>query len=53
LDQAIQRRPNTASFNGNGPDDDIDGTGGALENVLSEEEQKLLAERLRSLGYVG
>ncbi len=52
LDQAIKRRPGTDFFNGNGHDY-IGGTGRELENVLSEEEQKLLADRLRSLGYVG
>jgi hypothetical protein len=32
---------------------DIGGTGADQENVLSEADQKLLADRLRSLGYVG
>jgi len=52
LTQAIKPRASKASVNGNG-NGDFGGTGTEREDVLSEEDQKLLADRLRSLGYVG
>ncbi len=53
LEQPIQLKPGAMSANGNGAGHDTGGTGANQEDVLSEEDQKVLADRLRSLGYVG
>jgi predicted AlkP superfamily phosphohydrolase/phosphomutase len=53
LSQVIEPSTNKASANGNQNGSDNGGTGTEREDVLSEEDQKLLAKRLRSLGYVG